>query len=180
MLPVEQRVLSESHEVNLTAAARLHRRKENLQQDGAFRNWNQTNGASIKRVRLFFVVGSSYLVIPFTQELQLLSLFMHEHSLQVPRVRWPQLYGLFSPTHHLVRLQVGWIGEKQTNMRKQSKYVSYIFTPYTWILPHLHAPKTHTHRLTTILFLAHPVPDLSPLNVVQVKFSVAGQLLIQI
>lgn len=39
---------------------------------------------------------------------------------------------------------------------------------------------THTHRLTTILFLAHTVPDLSPLNVVQVKFSVAGQLLIQI
>lgn len=76
LLPAEQRVLSKSHEVNLTAASWLHRGKEDL-------------------------------VIPFTQELEFLGLFVHENSFKVPCVGWPQLNGLFSPTHHLVRLKVG-------------------------------------------------------------------------
>lgn len=50
----------------------------------------------------------SYLVIPLTQELQFLGLLVHEDSLQVPCIGRPQLYGLFSPTHHLVGLKVSW------------------------------------------------------------------------
>lgn len=52
----------------------------------------------------------SYLVIPFTKKLEFLGLFVHENSLQVSCVGRPQFNGLFSPTHHLVRLKVGWRG----------------------------------------------------------------------
>lgn len=53
------------------------------------------------------IVDMSYLVIPLTQELELLGLLVHEDPLQVAAVCRPQLNGFVSPAHHLVGLQIG-------------------------------------------------------------------------
>lgn len=86
-------------------------------------------------------MGYSYLVIPFTQELEFLGFFVHENSLQVPCVGWPQLNGLLSPTHHLVGLQVGWRDTTHMEMRRQTLSLYKMF-PSLLSLGHTHI---HTH-----------------------------------
>lgn len=49
-----------------------------------------------------------YLVIPLTQELELLSLLVHEHPVQVASLRRPDLDGLVTPAHYLTCAYVGW------------------------------------------------------------------------
>lgn len=59
----------------------------------------------------------SYLIIPLTQELELLGFLVHEDALQVPRVGRSQLDGLLPPSHHLVGLKVGWRGGGGTKVK---------------------------------------------------------------
>lgn len=51
-----------------------------------------------------------HLVVPLTQELQLLGLLVHEDSLEVAGAGRAQLDGLIAPAHHLVGLQVCCMG----------------------------------------------------------------------
>ena len=46
-------------------------------------------------------VATAHLIVALTQELELLRLLVHEHTIQVARLNRPDLYGFVTPAHNL-------------------------------------------------------------------------------
>lgn len=53
-----------------------------------------------------------YLIVPFTEELELLCLLVHEYSIQMTRLNWSNFDRFVAPAHDLTRRDVRWKGNR--------------------------------------------------------------------
>lgn len=49
-----------------------------------------------------------YLVIPLTEKLESLGSLVHKDSIQVTSLHRADLYCFFTPSHNLIRMNIGW------------------------------------------------------------------------
>lgn len=89
-------------------------------------------------------VSVSYLVISLTKELQPLSPFVHEDTVQVASLHWSDLNGLFSPSHDLIWADMSC--RAKCYISHQSSYLCVRHMIHPFLSKYMLLGLTHTNR----------------------------------